>query len=228
MTCVTSPCKEKLISLQNIRITYKIRGSLFRGSSYYNALKGVDLDIYRGETLGIVGRNGAGKSTLLQVISGILPPDEGRIINMGHTVSLLSLQAGFDNDLTGRDNIVINGMLLGYSKQMTVKKTPEIIAFSGLERFIDNPVRTYSTGMRARLGFSIAVYLSPDILLLDEVLSVGDRQFRDKSYEIMKQKLTSDQTVVLVSHIEEQLNLCDRIFSLDPPNQYSTTVDSDF
>ena len=207
--------EEKVISLHNVGVTYTIRGSLFRKPSCYCALSGIDLDIFRGETLGIAGRNGAGKSTLLKLIAGILQPDEGQVTNYGHTVSLLSLQAGFDDDLTGRDNIIINGMLLGYSKAAAVMRTPDIIAFSELERFIDNPIRTYSTGMRARLGFSIAVYLSPDILLLDEVMSVGDKQFQEKSYAAMEHKLRSSQTVVLVSHIERQLELCSRIFKLN-------------
>ena len=217
---VKMPEKEKLLSLDNIGITYRIRGNIFKKPAFHTALKGVTLDIYRGETLGVTGCNGSGKSTLLQIIAGILQPDEGHVYNHGHTVSLLALQAGFDDELTGQDNIIINGMLLGYSKSKALMHTPEIIAFAELETFIDKPVRTYSSGMRARLGFSIALYLSPDILLLDEILSVGDKQFRKKSSSVLRQKLTSNQTVVLVSHNDHQLQeLSDRIICLEPPIQ---------
>ena len=220
MTKEDSSSRKKLISLHNVGITYKIRGNLFRRPSYCTALRGISLDVYRGEVLGITGSNGTGKSTLLQVIAGILRPDEGRITNRGHSVSLLSLQAGFDDDLTGRDNIIINGMLLGYGKRFSTTRIPDIVSFSGLEKFIDKPVRTYSSGMRARLGFSISMYLSPDILLLDEVheeLGAGDREFRTKSFRVLEQKLASGQTVVMVSHTKKHVGLCDRTLTLETP-----------
>src|SRR5690625_2469628 len=145
---------ETLISLRNAGVRYKRRGGLFRPANYHQALEGLSLDIYRGETLGIVGRNGAGKSTLLRVIAGIIKPDSGTIVNNGATVALLALQAGFDVELPGVDNAVISGMLLGYSRKQVEAKLDEIIEFSELGEFIYEPVKSYSTGMRTRLGFS--------------------------------------------------------------------------
>lgn len=204
-----------LISLRNAGVRYKRRGGLFRSAHYHQAFEGLDLDICRGETLGIVGRNGAGKSTLLRLIAGIIQPDSGEIVNRGATVALLALQAGFDVELPGVDNAIISGMLLGYARKQVESRLDEIAAFSELGEFMYEPVKSYSTGMRARLGFSVAIYLTPDVLLLDEVLSVGDKQFREKAELEMMKRITSDQTVVLVSHSDGLIKrVCDRKLSL--------------
>lgn len=202
---------EALISLRGVGVRYKRRGGVFKPAKYHQAFEGLDLDIYRGETLGIVGRNGAGKSTLLRAIAGIIQPDSGTIINHGATVALLALQAGFDPELPGTDNAVISGMLLGYTRKQVESRLDEITAFAELGDFIYEPVKSYSTGMCARLGFSVAIYLTPDVLLLDEVLSVGDREFREKAEFEMMKRITSNQTVILVSHSEGMVNrVCDR------------------
>ncbi|WP_101676151.1 ABC transporter ATP-binding protein [Alloalcanivorax mobilis] len=205
-----------IIGLRDVGVRYKRRGGLFRRPEYFQALEGVTFDIYRGETLGIVGRNGAGKSTLLRVVAGIIRPDDGEIVNSGVTVSLLALQAGFDPELSGRDNAIMSGMLMGYTRKQVEARSSDITEFSELGSFMDEPVKTYSSGMRARLGFSVAVFMTPDVLLLDEVLSVGDKEFRKKAeYEMMK-KIHSDQTVLLVSHSEQQVRrVCDRVIELE-------------
>nr|WP_218918271.1 ABC transporter ATP-binding protein [Desulfobulbus propionicus] len=212
----TLPKTDKIIlSLRNVGVRYKRRGNLFRKVTYYQALRGIDLDIRRGETIGIIGRNGAGKSTLLRVLAGIIEPDEGEIINHGVTVSLLALQVGFDGNLSGRDNAIFSGMLLGYSRSQVEGNLEAITEFSELGDFMTEPVRTYSTGMRARLGFAVAMFMTPDVLLLDEVLSVGDKGFRQKAEKEMLRKIHSEQTVVLVSHSESQISkLCDRTVAL--------------
>lgn len=203
--------KQPIISLRDVGVRYKRAGSIFRKTQYYEALKAINLDIYPGETLGILGRNGAGKSTLLKVISGIIKPDSGEIINRGASVSLLALQAGFDPNLSGRDNAILSGMLQGYSRKEVESRLEEIQDFSELGDFFYEPVRTYSSGMRARLGFSISTIISPDVLLIDEVLSVGDKHFKEKAERAIVAKIQSQQTVVLVSHSHTQIaKLCDR------------------
>ncbi|MCB2428445.1 ABC transporter ATP-binding protein [Methylophaga pinxianii] len=203
--------QQPIISLRDVGVRYKRAGSIFRKTQYYQALKSINLDIYPGETLGILGRNGAGKSTLLKVISGILKPDSGEIINRGASVSLLALQAGFDPNLSGRDNAVLSGMLQGYSRKEIESKLEEIQDFSELGDFFYEPVRTYSSGMRTRLGFSVSTTISPDVLLIDEVLSVGDKEFRKKAEQVIIQKIQSQQTIILVSHSEQQIiRLCER------------------
>lgn len=207
--------QQPIISLRDVNVRYKRAGSVFRKTQYYEALKSISLDIYQGETLGILGRNGAGKSTLLKVISGIIKPDSGEIINRGASVSLLALQAGFDPNLSGRDNAILSGMLQGYSRKEVDSKLLEILDFSELGDFFYEPVRTYSSGMRTRLGFSIGTTISPDVLLIDEVLSVGDKDFKKKAEKIILKKTQSYQTVILVSHSEQQVSrLCDRVITL--------------
>lgn len=206
---------EIILSLHHVGVRYKRRGGLFQKPEYFQALDGVSFDLYRGETLGIVGRNGAGKSTLLRIMAGIIRPDQGQVINHGVSVSLLALQAGFDPELPGRDNAIMNGMLLGYTRRQVEARMADIVAFSELGDFIDEPVKTYSSGMRSRLGFSVSVFMTPDVLLLDEILSVGDKAFREKAESEMTRKMRSDQTIVLVSHSENQINrLCDRVICL--------------
>lgn len=207
---------EIVISVNNVSVTYRQRSGLFKPAKSFEALSNVSFDLYCGETLGIVGRNGIGKTTLLKVLAGIIRPDKGKIINHRNaSVSLLALQAGFDSELSGYDNAVLGGMLLGYSRKDVEAKLDEIAAFSELGAFMDQPIKTYSSGMRSRLGFSVALYASPDVLLLDEVLSVGDREFKKKAEAAITEKIRSDQTVVLVSHSESQVErLCDRTVRL--------------
>jgi homopolymeric O-antigen transport system ATP-binding protein len=215
------------ISLIDVGVRYRRRGNILKRSSYYQALQGVNLEINPGETLGILGRNGAGKSTLLRVISGILKPDSGRVINNNCTVSLLALQAGFDPVLNGRENAVLSGMLQGVSRRDMHRKLDEINDYAELGEFFDEPVRTYSTGMRARLGFAIATITRPDVLLIDEVLSVGDQEFRKKSERTIVNKIRSGQSVVLVTHSLTQSELlCDRIVHIESGAalQHATTT----
>jgi len=205
-----------IISLQNVAVRYKRSGNIFRPKSYYEALKSITLDIYPGETLGILGRNGSGKSTLLRIISGLIQPDQGKVINRGVSVSLLALQAGFDPNLNGRDNAILSAMLQGHSRQKVQTRLDEIQEYSELGDFFFEPVRTYSAGMRTRLGFSITTIISPDVLLVDEVLSVGDKHFKEKAERTMVAKIQSQQTVVLVSHSHHQIaRLCDRAVLID-------------
>ena len=207
---------EPIISLQNVGVRYKRSGNVFRRTSYFDALKSINLDIYPGETLGILGRNGAGKSTLLRIISGVIRPDRGTFINRGASVSLLVLLAGFDPNLSGRDNAILGGMLQGYSRREVEAQLDEILEYSELGDFFFEPVRTYSSGMLSRLGFSITTIISPDVLLVDEVLSVGDKHFREKAERTMVAKTQSQQTVVLVSHSHQQIaRLCDRAVLID-------------
>lgn len=205
-----------IISLQDVSVRYKRSGNIFSKKSYFEALKSINIDIYPGETLGILGRNGAGKSTLLRIISGVLKPDNGKVMNNDASVSLLALQAGFDPNLSGKDNAIISGMLQGNTRREVEEKLDEIHEYSELGDFFFQPVRTYSTGMSARLGFSISTIISPDVLLVDEVLSVGDQHFRQKAEQTMISKIYSDQTVVLVSHSHNQVGrLCDRVVLID-------------
>ena len=202
--------KEMLISVKNVGIRFKIRKSLF-ASDYIEALRDVSFNIWRGESVGVIGRNGSGKTTLLRLLGGIIQPDSGKILNKNASTSLLALQVGFDPELSGRINAVICGMLLGFRKKEVEKNMEEIIRFSELEEFIDKPVKSYSSGMRARLGFAVALKMSPDVLLIDEVLGVGDAKFREKSMAVMKEKILSDQTIVFVSHIGAMVKrLCSR------------------
>lgn len=203
------------LELDSVEIRYLLNEPI-DGKKYYKALSSVSLRVYRGETLGIVGHNGAGKSTLLKVMAGILAPDRGSVANHGASVGLLALQAGFDDELSGIDNIIINGMLMGYSKRAIKRSLNDIIEFSGLGEFVYQPIKTYSSGMRSRLGFAVGVTLTPDVLLIDEVLSVGDEDFRGKAEQAMLDKMRSqEQTIVFVSHDAAQVErLCDRVINL--------------
>lgn len=214
---------QPLISLQDVGIRYKIRGHMLRKRSNFEALKSINLDIYPGETLGIIGRNGAGKSTLLRLISGVLQPDTGKLVNYGASVSLIALQAGLDPNLNGRDNAILGGMMLGYARQEVENRLDDIYKYSELGDFFGEPVRTYSSGMRARLGFSISTIMSPTILLVDEVLSVGDKHFKEKAEHTMIKKIQSNQTVVLVSHSLAQISrLCDRAILIEEGKTITT------
>ena len=176
----------------------------------------MSFNVPKGNILGIVGKNGSGKSTMLNAIAGIFAPDSGTIDLKGNSVSLLSIGVGFQRELTGRENIILSGMLLGFSEKAVRERMEEIIEFSELGKFIDAPVRTYSSGMYSKLAFSITAILETDIMLIDEVLSVGDARFKKKSYNKMKQLISDEnRTVVMVSHDTKTLDgLCDEILWL--------------
>ncbi len=202
-----------VIRLDNAGVCYR-RGlaTLFRRPTGFWALREITLDVFQGETLGVIGRNGAGKSTLLRLIAGIMRPDVGTISNPGLRAGLLSLQIGFLDHLSGRENAVLSGLLLGMRRREIEEKLDSIIQFADLEEFIDQPIATYSSGMRARLGFSVAFHADPDILLVDEVMGVGDSEFREKSKKVMIEKINSEKTVVLVSHSENLIReICQRV-----------------
>jgi ABC-type polysaccharide/polyol phosphate transport system ATPase subunit len=182
----------------------------------FQALQDINLKVNKGEIFGIIGHNGAGKSTLLKIISGILKPTTGKVILNGKIAPLIELGAGFNGDLSGLENIYINGLLLGYPKKFIREKLDEIIEFSELRDFIHTPVKNYSSGMKAKLGFSIATIVQPDILIVDEVLSVGDHKFRKKCEEKINSMIESGTTVLFVSHSLGQIeSLCNRVMWLD-------------
>lgn len=180
------------------------------------ALRDVNLDIHSGETIGLVGANGSGKSTLLKVIGGILTPDSGNVMLRGRLAALLELGAGFHPDLTGRENVYLNAAILGLSEAETQRHFDEIVAFSGIEDFIDTQVKFYSSGMYVRLAFAVAVHVDPDILLVDEVLAVGDEPFQHKCMEKIHEFQDDGRTIILVSHSAAQVaEVCDRAVMLE-------------
>lgn len=205
-----------VISYQNLKKT-SIKKSLLqfkrRSVDRFVAVKGISFYVRQGEILGIIGKNGSGKSTTLNALAGIFSPDSGTIDLKGHSISLLSIGVGFQREMTGRENITLSGMLLGFSEQEVKAKEEEIIEFAELGNFIDMPVRTYSSGMYSKLAFSITAILETDIMLIDEVLSVGDQKFKKKSYNKMKNLISNkDRTVVIVSHnIDTLKELCDTV-----------------
>jgi len=207
--------ENELILVRNVSVIYRKRKALFQ-HEFYEALRDVSFDVLRGETLGIIGKNGAGKSTLLKLLSGIYAPDKGYIVNKSVKTSLLTLRAGFDDNLSGRDNAILSGMLLGYPKEYVLSKLDDVEKYADIGEFFDEPIKTYSTGMKARLGFAVATYLTPEVLLIDEVLGVGDDRFREKAVATMKSMMRSDQTVVVVSHSAKTMSeLCDRIIWIE-------------
>ena len=180
------------------------------------ALKHVNFEVKRGEVVGFVGGNGAGKSTLLKVVSGVMKPTEGKITIAGNICPMIELGAGFDMDLTARENIYLNGSILGYSREFIDQKFDEIVSFSELQDFLEVPVRNFSSGMVARLAFSIATQVDPEILIVDEILSVGDLNFQQKSEAKMRSMITGGTTVLYVSHsIDSIRSLCDKVVWLD-------------
>ena len=217
---------ETAITVRDLKIRYRsfkklsIKKTLFKlkknETELFEAIKGISFDVKKGQILGVVGKNGSGKSTLLRALAGIFSPDEGSIDLHGYTISLLALGAGFEKKLTGRENIVLVGMLLGFHREEIEAKMKQIIKFSELGEFIDKPVSTYSSGMYSKLAFSITVNLETEIMLIDEVLSVGDARFKRKSAKKMKELIQqSDRTVVIVSHSMNSLSsLCDTILWL--------------
>lgn len=182
----------------------------------FQALKDVSFDVHKGEIVGLIGRNGAGKSTLLKVISGIMKPTGGSVTVRGNIVPMLELGSGFDFDLTGAENIYLNGAVLGYTEEFLKSKYNDILEFSELGRFINEPIRNYSSGMMARLAFSIATVINPDILIVDEILSVGDAAFQEKSRARMMELMRGGTTVLFVSHsISQIMEMCNRAVWLE-------------
>ncbi len=190
-----------------------------KGKLHYEefwALKDVSFELIRGESLGIIGLNGAGKSTLLRLIAGVQKPTSGSIRAYGTIAPLIELGAGFDPELTARDNIYLNGAFLGFNRKMMDKRLDEIVEFSELQEFIDVPLKNYSSGMQARLGFAIATLIKPDLLIVDEVLSVGDFRFQQKCEQRINEMLSGGTSVVFVSHLIEQVErLCTKALWLE-------------
>ena len=207
------PLNSKGIGLLREIVTGRVKK---KSTRLFRALEKISLDVKKGEVVGLMGANGSGKSTLLRVIAGIYAPDEGSVRVRGRVTLLAGIGTGFQLDLTGRENIMLTGSIYGYSKIEISKMEEEIIEFSGIREFIDQPIRTYSAGMRARLGFAIVSNLEPDILLLDEVMSVGDTDFRQKSRNKIEQLIKGDATVVIVSHSKSIIkSMCDRVFAIE-------------
>ena len=180
------------------------------------ALKEASFEVRKGESVGVIGRNGSGKSTTLSLIANVLKPNEGKVKTSGHICSLLELGAGFHHELNGAENIILNGVLMGMTKKQVKDKFREIVEFSELENFLEQPIRTYSSGMLARLGFSVAVHLNPEILLLDEILSVGDIAFNEKCFKKINNFRKQGVTIILVSHSPDTIvSFCDRAIWFD-------------
>lgn len=204
---------DRIMSLKEF-VTTALRGKL--RYQEFTALERVSFTVKKGETLGLIGRNGAGKSTMLKVISGILKPTEGSVTCHGNVVPMLELGSGFDMDLTGKENIFLNGAILGYSEGFLKAKYDEIVEFSELGQFIEVPIRNYSSGMLARLAFSIATVVQPEILIVDEILAVGDAQFQEKSKRRMMELMGGGTTVLFVSHSIEQIReMCSKAVWLE-------------
>ena len=204
---------DKILSLKEF-VTTALRGKL--QYSTFTALEHVSFEVQKGETIGLIGRNGAGKSTLLKIISGIMKPTEGSVECRGNVVPMLELGSGFDMDLSGRENVYLNGAILGYTKPFLDAKFQEILDFSELGDFINIPIRNYSSGMLARLAFSIAAVVKPEILIVDEILAVGDEGFQAKSRIRMMELMSGGTTVLFVSHDLNQIkDMCDRVIWLD-------------
>lgn len=214
---------ENAIDVKDLVVRYRclnkmsIRKSIFSLKKTqvetHEALHGISFSVPKGKIVGVVGKNGSGKSTLLRTIAGIFAPDEGSIDLHDNSISLLAIGIGFQKKLTGRENIMLSGLLLGFSEEYVREKMDEIIEFAELGKFIDRPVKTYSSGMYSKLAFSITAVLKTDIMLIDEVLSVGDAKFKKKSYKKMKELINDkNRTVVIVSHNSDTLKrLCDDI-----------------
>ena len=215
--------KSVAIEVKNLSIIYKslkaysIKKNLLRLKKVdvkkFKAVDNISFNVNEGEILGIIGKNGSGKSTMLKALAGIFSPDEGSINLHNNSVSLLSIGVGFNKSLSGRENIILSGMLLGFSEDEIKKKMNDIIEFAELGKFIDMPVKTNSSGMFSKLAFSITAILETDIMLIDEVLSVGDQKFKKKSYKKMKELISDKKrTVVIVSHnISTLKELCDEV-----------------
>tara|TARA_B100000287_G_scaffold369247_1_gene365988 strand:+ start:52 stop:798 length:747 start_codon:yes stop_codon:yes gene_type:complete len=216
--------RDNAIELSSVTLDFPVKGGAkylkeqvtgrFRkdkGRTTFRALESVDLEIQRGQILGIVGPNGAGKSTILRIMAGIYHPDQGAVRTRGRCVLLAGIGTGFQSNLSGRENIRLNGSIMGLNHSELAEKMDDIIAFSEIEAHIDQPIRTYSMGMKARLGFAIAAHLEPEILLIDEVMAVGDAAFQKKCKERIREMVSGDTTVVIVSHnMNTVKTFCDR------------------
>ena len=216
---------EPRIRVEDIHVTYRtsldaaptLKGTVLRLGRRESvvreieALKGVSFEVPEGQVLGVMGANGAGKSTLMRTVAGILPPNEGRVEVHGRVSTLLALGVGFNRKMTGRQNVVLGGLAAGLTREQLREKYDEIVAFAELEDFMDMPMRTYSSGMYGRLAFAVAVSMEPDILLIDEALSVGDARFRRKSFNKMRELCGQDRTIMLVTHALGSITqLCDQ------------------
>lgn len=222
--------KEKVVEVQDVSMHFNLMEEkvdsikeyfmkLIKGKLLYNdfiALQHVSFSIYKGEIVGLVGFNGAGKSTMLKILAGVLSPTSGKVMVKGKIAPLIEVGAGFDPELTARENIYLNGAILGHSAQYINDHFDEIIDFAELKDFVDVPVKNFSSGMYARLGFSIATMVKPDILIVDEVLSVGDYRFQEKCEERIRKMIQDGVTIILVSHdIHLIENLCTKVIWLD-------------
>ena len=220
----------EMVKVEDVSIRFRLQAdristiketmvALFKGRLKYKdfwALTDVSFTVNKGEVMGIIGHNGAGKSTVLKIISGIMKPTKGRVVLGGNVVPMLELGSGFDYELTGRENVFLNGAILGYSKEFLHEKFDEILEFSELGEFIDQPIRNYSSGMLVRLAFSIAAVVTPEILICDEVLAVGDERFQAKSRKRMLELMGGGTTVLFVSHNIDQIrDMSDRVVWLD-------------
>lgn len=213
------------ITVKDLHVTYRgLKKTSIRASwkhfgdkvELFQALKGVSFELEEGKILGIIGKNGSGKSTMLRAIAGIFSPDKGTIDLHGKSISLLSIGVGFNKKLTGKENIYLSGLLLGFSEEEIAKKEKAIIDFADIGDFINRPVKTYSSGMYSKLAFAITAILETDIILIDEVLSVGDAKFKEKSYNKMKELISDEtRTVIIVSHsLSTIAELCDEVLWL--------------
>ena len=203
----------RVTSLKEWVLTW-LRGK--RSIQTFWALDDVSFDVYKGEVVGIIGRNGSGKSTLLKIISGLFPPTKGSVRVHGRIIPMLELGSGFDPELTGRENVFLNGAILGYSEAFLRERFDEILEFSELGNFIDLPLKTYSSGMMMRLAFSVATIVEPEILIVDEILAVGDEAFQRKSRAKMMELMGGGTTVLFVSHSLGQIReMCNRVIWLD-------------
>ena len=204
---------ERVDNLKEYAIKLAKRELMFQE---FLALKDVSLKVKKGEAWGLVGTNGSGKSTLLKTISGILKPYRGTVKTKGKIAPLIELGAGFDGNLTARENIFLNGMVLGHSRSFMEEHFDEIVEFANLKRFLDSPIKNFSSGMKARLGFSVATMVDPDILIVDEVLEVGDYQFQNKCKKRIREMMDRNTTVLFVSHsIEQVKEICNRAIWID-------------
>lgn len=228
--CAAAPREDKVIEVNDVTMRFRMTNDRIRSFkefvvrkiqgkiqyTEFEALKHVSFDVRKGEVVGLVGRNGAGKSTILKVISGILKPTEGSVTVHGNVAPMLELGSGFDMDMTGRENIFLNGAILGYTEDFLRRSYYDIVDFAEIEDFIDVPLRNYSSGMIARLAFSIATQIDPEVLIVDEVLSVGDAEFQAKSLARMMEMMSGGTTVLFVSHNLDQIReLCNRVAWLD-------------
>lgn len=206
--------KERPKTFQEYVISY-LKGKRYEAETLW-ALRNISLEIRKGESLGIIGHNGAGKSTLLKVIAGVIKPIEGRVNVQGKIAPLIELGAGFDHELTGKENVFLNASILGFSREEIERKFDSIVEFSEIRDFINTPLKNYSSGMVARLGFSIATEVDPEILIIDEVLAVGDAHFKRKSKERILEFRKRGVTIIFVSHsMEDVKTLCNKVLWLD-------------